>query len=79
MKEIILYGAGPVAEKLCRYIRRTWPETMVGNGNQLAKCDKENILTKPSMPMLIDRDYQPFGDGDAASRIIEALSDIKFK
>jgi len=29
MKEIILYGAGPVAEKLCRYIRRTWPENRV--------------------------------------------------
>lgn len=29
MKEIILYGAGPVAEKLCRYIQRTWPENRV--------------------------------------------------
>lgn len=29
MKEIILYGAGPVAEKLCRYILRTWPENRV--------------------------------------------------
>lgn len=29
MKDIILYGAGPVAEKLCRYIRRTWSENRV--------------------------------------------------
>lgn len=69
------------AEKQCLFLfdHVAWPETMVGNRNQLAKCDKEDILTKLSMPMLIDKDYQPFGDGDAASRIIEALSGINFK
>lgn len=69
------------AEKQCVFLFDyvAWPETMVGSRNQLAKCDKEDILTKLSMPMLIDKNYQPFGDGDAASRIIEALSNIKFK
>lgn len=69
------------AEKQCVFLFDyvAWPETMVGNRNQLAKCDKEDILAKLSMPMRIDKDYQPFGDGDAASRIIEALRDIKFK
>ena len=46
---------------------------MVGNRNQLAKCDKKDILKKLYAPMVIDKDYKPFGDGDAASKINRVL------
>lgn len=50
-----------------------WPETMVDNRNQLAKCDKEDILTKLSAKMKIDPNYMPFGDGYAAEKIVRVL------
>ncbi len=69
------------AEKQCvllfNYI--CWPETMVDNRNQLANCEKEDILTKLSAPMKVDRSYQPFGDGDAASKIIAAMQHVTLK
>ncbi len=46
-----------------------WPETMVGNRNQLAKADHRDILTKLSAEQHIDPLYQPFGDGHAAEKI----------
>ncbi len=46
-----------------------WPETMVGNRNQLAKADHTDILQKLSAEQMIDPDYQPFGDGHAAEKI----------
>ncbi len=63
------------AEKQCVFLFDyvAWPETMVGNRNQLAKRDKEDILNKLSSPMTVEMDYHPFGDGDAASRIIAAV------
>lgn len=66
------------AEKQCLFLFDYvgWPETMTGNRNQLAKCDKEDILTKFSAPMTVDRNYKPFGDGDSASKIITALENV---
>lgn len=46
-----------------------WPETMVGNRNQLAKADHTDILQKLSAEQVIDPAYQPFGDGHAAEKI----------
>jgi len=50
-----------------------WPETMVGNRNQLAKADTADILEKLSAQQCIDPDYQPFGDGHAAEKICDVI------
>ena len=51
-----------------------WPETMVGNRNQLAKADHNDILKKLSTEQTIDPSYQPFGDGHAADKICEIIT-----
>ena len=50
-----------------------WPETMVGNRNQLARADRNDILSKLSASQVIDTKYQPFGNGHAAERICEII------
>lgn len=50
-----------------------WPETMVGNRNQLAKPDRNDILTKLSARQVIDPTYQPFGNGHAAENICAVI------
>ena len=50
-----------------------WPETMVGNRNQLAKADHEDILQKLSAEQTVDPAYQPFGDGHAAEKICDII------
>jgi UDP-N-acetylglucosamine 2-epimerase len=50
-----------------------WPETMVGNRNQLAKADRKDILSKLSVKQEIDPNYKPFGDGHAAEAICEII------
>lgn len=50
-----------------------WPETMVGNRNQLAKADHGDILRKLSAEQVIDPKYQPFGDGHAAEKICNII------
>lgn len=50
-----------------------WPETMVGNRNQLAKADHNDIFDKLSKTQVIDPSYQPFGDGHAAEKICEII------
>lgn len=52
-----------------------WPETMTGNRNQLAQPIAEDILDKLSISQNIDDSYQPFGDGNAASRIVDAMEE----
>ena len=52
-----------------------WPETMTGNRNQLAQPISEDILDKLSISQNIDDSYQPFGDGNAASRIVAAMEE----
>ena len=54
-----------------------WPETMVGNRNQLAKAEHRDILKKLSAVQTIDPSYQPFGDGHAAEKICGQL--LKWK
>lgn len=54
-----------------------WPETMVGNRNQLAKADKEDILEKLSKSQVVDPAYQPFGDGHAAEKICKHIREWK--
>lgn len=50
-----------------------WPETMVGNRNQLAKADHRDILKKLSVEQVIDPTYRPFGDGHAAEKICDVI------
>lgn len=50
-----------------------WPETMVGNRNQLAKADHRDILEKLSKEQTIDPSYRPFGDGHAAEEICRII------
>ena len=50
-----------------------WPETMVGNRNQLAKPDKEDIIEKLIKKQILDSDYLPFGDGHSAERICSEI------
>lgn len=50
-----------------------WPETMVGNRNQLAKPDRQDILNKLAAEQTIDPSYQPFGDGHTAEKIAEII------
>lgn len=63
------------AEKKCVTIfdHVIWPETMVDNRNLLAKPQKEDILAKLRIPQKINDSYQPFGDGNAAGKILSAL------
>ena len=50
-----------------------WPETMVGNRNQLAKPNHEDILNKLSAIQTIDPNYEPFGNGHAAEEICKII------
>lgn len=50
-----------------------WEETMVGRRNQLSKPDAKEIIEKLNTPQEIDEGYQPFGDGQAARKIVELL------
>jgi len=53
----------------------SWPETLVNHCNQMAKPDKVDILTKLSLPVTFDPDYQPFGDGHSAEKIVEKIKE----
>ena len=50
-----------------------WLETHVGNRNQLVSCKSEDILGKLSNVMVVDENYLPFGDGEAAVLIINFM------
>lgn len=65
------------AEKPCVTVLDfvVWPETMKDNCNQLAKPDKEDILAKLSVHVTFDPDYQPFGDGHSAEKIVEKIKE----
>jgi len=51
-----------------------WPETMVGNRNQLARPNKNDILEKLNKQQYIDSEYRPFGDGHSAEKICSELT-----
>lgn len=54
-----------------------WPETMIGNRNQLAKPEHEDILSKLSATQKINPNTYPFGDGHAAEFISKHIAEIK--
>lgn len=51
-----------------------WPETMRDGRNVLAKPDHEDILCKLQQKQAIDLAYQPFGDGHAAEKMCEIIT-----
>ena len=53
-----------------------WPETMADNANQLAKADRGDILQKLSTTVEWRDDYQPFGKGDSATKIVVAIEEL---
>ena len=56
------------------YEKECWPETMVENRNQLAKPDKNDIISKLSKKQSVDINYKPFGDGTAAIKIVDEIN-----
>ena len=54
-----------------------WPETMVKGRNELSKPDAEEIVMKLANQQIIDETYQPFGDGHAADKIVEAIENYR--
>ena len=52
---------------------KVWPETLVGNRNQLCEPRKEEILKKLAAEQVIDENYRPFGDGNTAERIVQLI------
>lgn len=52
-----------------------WPETMKDNRNQLAKPDKEDILTKLNKEQVLQEDYS-FGDGKSYQKIVEKIEKL---
>lgn len=53
-----------------------WPETMVNQCNQLAKPDRADILEKLGAEVRFDPEYQPFGDGHSAEKIVEKIKEF---
>jgi len=66
------------AQKKCVTVLNfvVWPATMVDNRNELAKPSAKDILDKLSHKQRIDEKYQPFGDGHASEKIVDAM--LKF-
>ena len=50
-----------------------WPETMIENRNELSRPVAEEIIEKLKHEQVVDKDYQPFGDGHSANKIVEAI------
>ena len=50
-----------------------WPETMVDGRNELSRPVAGEILAALAHPQKITAAYQPFGDGHAAMKIVEAM------
>lgn len=53
-----------------------WPETMQDGYNVLAKPEKEDILAKVNRPVTFDPNYQPFGDGHSAEKIVDIIKEF---
>lgn len=51
----------------------TCKETMTDGRNVLCRPEKRDILNKLAEPQNVNMDYQPFGDGYSAKKIVEAL------
>ena len=50
-----------------------WPETMVDGRNELSHPKAEEIVSKLKHEQHINHDYQPFGDGHSAIKIVQQL------
>ncbi len=50
-----------------------WPEIMVDGRSELSPTKAEEIIKRLSNPQVIDEDYQPFGDGNSAKKIVELM------
>ena len=50
-----------------------WPETMVDGRNELSHPNADEIINKLKKPQYINNNYQPFGEGHAAIKIVDAL------
>lgn len=50
-----------------------WPETMIENRNNLSRPIADEILEKISLEQVVDKKYQPFGDGHSALKIVKLL------
>lgn len=53
-----------------------WPETMKDNRNQLARPEKNDILSKLACKQEIHEDYS-FGDGKSYKKIVEKISELE--
>lgn len=63
------------AEKKCVTILKfvCWPETMIDGRNELCEPIAEEILAKLNTPQTVRKQYQPFGDGRSAVKIVQAM------
>ena len=63
------------AEKKCVTILDfiVWPETMTDSRNQLSSIKSHDILEKLNTPQTINSGYAPFGDGNAAEKIVDCM------
>ena len=52
-----------------------WPETMTEGRNVLSKPRADEIIKRIEEPQTIDNSYMPFGDGNAAAKIIDRLTE----
>ena len=53
-----------------------WSETLINRCNQLAKPNRDDILDKLSNPADFYPNYQPFGDGHSAEKIVEIIREF---
>lgn len=54
-----------------------WPETMIGNRNQLSSPIAKDIIERLNTPQELSIEYEPFGDAHSAIKIVKALEDYK--
>lgn len=52
-----------------------WPETMVENRNTLSRPIADEILNAINLNQIINEEYQPFGDGHSALKIVKLLEE----
>lgn len=53
----------------------SWPELLKNGNNYFTRADRDDILEKLSSPCVFDPDYQPFGDGHSAEKIVERIKE----
>ncbi len=69
------FFAGKKCVTLIDYI--AWPETMIDNRNTLSAPVAVDILEQLNKTQNVDCDYQPFGDGHSADKIVACLEKTK--